>query len=222
MVLNRAGDLVGSRVGILGGTFDPVHCGHLEVANRAMTEGALERVVFIPAGNPRLKLAEPSASAEHRLAMLCLATEGIPEFRVSEMELGRSGPTRTVDTLRDLRLELGEGTELVFILGLDVMTRFDEWVEPDRVVEQARLLAVSRPGYTGFDWAAFYDRNPYARGRVDCIESTAIDISASELRSRLASGAQVAGLLPAVVEAYIREKGLYAAQGSGPTDFGVS
>ena len=215
MVLSRIGHRaekrVGRRVGILGGTFDPVHCGHLEIARRALEEAALDWVIFIPAGSPRLKSSEPTASPEHRLAMLNLAVTDVPGFEVSDIELGRSGPTKTVDTLRRLRGRLDEDVELVFILGLDVLMRFDQWIEPERVVEQARLLAVSRPGYVDFDWADFYARNPYARGRVDCIESTAIDISASELRGRLASGASVAGLLPAAVEGYIRENGLYAS-----------
>lgn len=206
MVLSQAG----RRVGILGGTFDPVHCGHLEIARRASSEAALDRLIFIPAGSPRLKSSEPTAAPEHRLAMLNLAVAGISEFEVSDIELGRSGPTKTVETLRCLRGRLDWDVELVFILGLDVLMRFDQWIEPAGVVEQARLLAVSRPGYVDFDWGDFYARNPYARGRVDCIESTAIDISASELRGRLASGVSVAGLLPASVEAYIRESGLYA------------
>ena len=201
--------MVLNRVGILGGTFDPVHCGHLEIARRAMDEAGLDRVLFIPAGSPRLKSAEPMAAPGHRLAMLRLATEGIAGFSVSDMELGRSGPTKTVETLRRLRLDYGEDTELIFILGLDVLARFDQWVDPHLVVEQARLLAVSRPGHTGFDWQGFYERCPYAVGRVDCIDSAAIDISASELRRRIASGAPVGGLVPEKVERYIRENGLY-------------
>ena len=201
--------MVLTRVGILGGTFDPVHRGHLEIARVAMDEAALERVIFIPAGQPRLKSGDPSASPEERLEMLRLAVNGAPGFDVSDMELRRSGPTLTVETLRELRDELGHGVELCFILGLDALARFDQWVEPERVTELARLLAVSRPGYSGFDWPEFYSRNPYAEGRVDCLDSTAIDVSASELRVRIASGASVSGLLPAAVEQYIRDNGLY-------------
>ena len=201
--------MVLTRIGILGGTFDPVHRGHLEIARVAMDEAALERVIFIPAGQPRLKSGDPSASPGQRLEMLRLAVSEIPGFDVSGMELRRSGPTLTVDTLRELREELGDGVELYFILGLDALLRFDQWVEPERVVELARLLAVSRPGYSGFDWPGFYSRNPYAEGRVDCLDSTAIDVSASELRTRIASGASVSGLLPAAVEQYIRDNGLY-------------
>ena len=200
-----------SRIGILGGTFDPVHRGHLEVARRAMDEAALDRIIFILAAQPRLKTGAPSASPEQRMEMLRLAVEATPGFEVSDIELYRTGPTLTVETLRELREELGEGVELCFILGLDVLGRFDQWVEPQRVVELARLLAVSRPGYSGFDWAGFYARNPYAKGRVDCLDSTAIDISASELRARIADGASVSGLLSAAVEQYIRDNGLYQA-----------
>ena len=201
--------MVLSRFGILGGTFDPVHRGHLEIAQRTMDEAALERIIFIPAAQPRLKVGEPSASARQRLEMLRLAIGETPGFEVSDVELHRTGPTLTVETLRELRERLGEDIELCFILGLDVLERFDQWVEPEGVVELARLLAVSRPGYTGFDWPGFYARNPYARGRVDCIDSTAIDVSASELRGRIAAGASVGGLIPAAVEQYIRENRLY-------------
>ena len=201
--------MVLTRAGILGGTFDPVHRGHLEIARRAMDEASLERVIFIPASQPRLKSGEPSASPEQRMEMLRLAVAGTAEFEVSDIELRRAGPTLTVETLRELRQELGKGVELSFILGLDVLGRFDQWVQPERVVELARLLAVSRPGYTGFDWPAFYARNPYAEGRVEVLDSTAIDVSASELRGRLAAGASVSGLLPEAVESYIRENGLY-------------
>jgi nicotinate-nucleotide adenylyltransferase len=203
--------MVLTRIGVLGGTFDPVHRGHVEIARRAMEEAALERVIFIPAAQPRLKSGEPSASPQQRLEMLRLAVEGVPGFEVSDVELRRSGPTLTVETLGELREGQEDGRELFFILGLDALARFDQWVEPGRVVGLARLLAVSRPGYAGFDWPGFYARNPYAVGRVDCIDSTAIDISASELRQRLASGASVSGLLPKAVERYIRQRGLYGA-----------
>ncbi len=204
--------MVLTRIGILGGTFDPVHRGHLEIARRAMDEAELARIIFIPAAQPRLKSGEPSASPQQRLEMLQLAVADTPDFEVSDIELLRSGPTLTVETLRELRAELGQDVELAFILGMDALTLFDCWVEPQSVTELARLLAVSRPGYTGFDWTGFYARNPYSEGRVDCLDSTAIDVSASELRQRLASGASVSGLLPSAVEGYIRDNGLYGAE----------
>ena len=203
--------MVLTRVGILGGTFDPVHRGHIEIALRAGEDAGLDKVLFVPAGQPRLKSGTPAASPEQRLDMVKLAIEGLEGLEVSDLELRRSGPTLTVETLRGMRAILGNDVELVFILGLDVLARFDEWLEPECVVQLARLLAVSRPGYSDFDWQEFYDRNPYARGRVDCIDTTAIDVSASELRTRLAGGLSVSGLLPEAVQEYIREHGLYNA-----------
>ena len=201
--------MVLTRVGVLGGTFDPVHRGHLEIARRCMDEATLQRVIFIPASQPRLKSGDPSATPQRRMEMLELAVQDTPGFDVSDIELQRSGPTLTVETLRELRDDFSESTELSFILGLDVLARFEQWVEPEQVVLLARLLAVSRPGYTDFDWPGFYARNPYAHGRVDCLDSTAIDVSASELRGRIAAGASVSGLLPPAVEEYIRDNGLY-------------
>ena len=202
--------MVLTRVGILGGTFDPVHRGHIEIARHAIRDACLDRVIFIPAGQPRLKSAAPTASVRHRLEMLRLAVRGMAGFEVSELELEGEGPTQTVDTLRAMRCSLGSEVELYFILGLDVLEKFDQWVEPAGVAELATLLAVSRPGYTAFDWGDFYAKNPYAKGGVAGIESTAIDISASELRRRLAEGAPVEGLLPEGVEEYIRANGLYS------------
>ena len=203
--------MVLTRVGVLGGTFDPVHRGHLEIAHSALAEASVGRIIFIPAGQPRLKSGEPSASPEQRLEMLRLAIHDTAGFEVSDVELGRTGPTLTVETLRELRKDLGEDAEVRFILGFDVLDRFHQWVEPEQVVTLARLMAVSRPGYADFDWSGFYARNPYARGRVDCRDSTAVDISASELRARIAAGESVGGLLPPTVEQYIRDNGLYKA-----------
>ena len=203
--------MVLSRVGILGGTFDPVHSGHVQIALHAKNGAMLDRVIFVPASQPRLKPGEPSATAAQRMAMVQMAVDGLDGLEVADVELRRDGPTRTVDTLRELRGSLGPDIELFFILGLDVLTRFDEWVEPARVVELARLLAVSRPGYSGFDWEDFYSRNPYARGRVDCVETSPVDVSASELRARIAAGLPVRGLVPESVERYIRDNGLYGA-----------
>ena len=201
--------MVLTRVGVLGGTFDPVHRGHLEIAQRARDEAALDLVIIVPAGQPRLKSAEPTASASHRVEMLRLAIDGYDGFELSDIEVRRTGPSLTVETLQELYTELDTTVDLHFIMGLDVLERFHEWVEPERVVEWTRLLAVSRPGYAGFDWDGFYALNPYALGRVDCIDFAAIDVSGSELRSRLAAGMPVDGLLPVAVERYIRENGLY-------------
>ena len=201
--------MVLKRIGILGGTFDPPHQGHLEIARQAQAQADLERVIFIPAAQPRLKSAQPQANPQHRLAMLRLAADNAPAFEVSDLELRRPGPTLTVETLRQLRQQTGNDTELYFILGLDVLSHFHQWIQPQEITQLARLLAVSRPGYAQFDWPAFYAQNPHAAGRVDCLTTPPIDLSASQLRRRLANGQPVTNLIPPAVEQYIQENGLY-------------
>ena len=201
--------MVLKRIGILGGTFDPPHHGHLEIARQAQAQADLERVIFIPAAQPRLKSAQPQANPQHRLAMLHLAADNAPAFEVSDLELRRPGPTLTVETLRQLRQQTGNNTELYFILGLDVLSHFHQWIQPQEITQLARLIAVSRPGYAQFDWPAFYAQNPHAAGRVECLTTPPIDLSASQLRRRLANGQPVANLTPPAVEQYIQENGLY-------------
>ena len=201
--------MVLTRIGILGGTFDPPHRGHLEIARLAQSHAALARVIFIPAPHPRLKSDAPRANPQHRLEMLRLAVDGIPNFEVSDLELRRPGPTLTVETLRELRQHPPPDAELHFILGLDALTRFHQWVEPQQITQLARLIAVSRPGHANFDWPAFYAQHPYAAGRIDHLTAANINLSASQLRRRLAAAQPVTGLLPPAVEGYIRENGLY-------------
>ncbi|MCH7843937.1 MAG: nicotinate (nicotinamide) nucleotide adenylyltransferase [Chloroflexi bacterium] len=199
-------------VGILGGTFDPVHLGHLSIAHAAMDQAALERVLFIPAGQPRLKRTEPSASVVHRLEMVRLAIEGIegnPRFEVWDIEAHRPGPTYTVDTLVELATKLGPTAELFFILGMDVLGQFDRWKDPERVLELCRLLVLDRPGEQGFDWSGFYRRVPGAEGRVQIVTAPPVDVSATELRRRASAGELLAAQTPDAVAGYIREQGLY-------------
>ena len=198
----------GRRTGILGGTFDPVHSGHLAIANLARSELSLDRVIFVPAGNPRLKRQQPEAAVEHRVAMVKLAVADYPEFETWEIETDRPGPTYTVDTLEELSGSLPDD-QLFFILGIDVLTRFHEWRSPSRILELCRLVAVSRPGYSAFDWPAFYAATPDAAGRVDLVSSATVDVSGTELRRRAAAGLTLRGLAPGPVEQYIGGHSLY-------------
>ncbi len=201
--------MVAQRIGVLGGTFDPVHAGHLSIAERAMTEAALDRVLFIPTGNPQLKRQEPTADAQHRVEMVKLAVAGNSKFEVCETEASRPGPTYTVDTLEELLRKLGPSPGLFFILGLDVLARFGEWKDPERILELCRLVVVTRPGYSGFDWPEFYANHPGAEHQVELVSSSTVDISGTELRQRIASDLPLGGLLPEAVEDYIRTHGLY-------------
>ena len=196
-------------VGILGGTFDPVHLGHLSIAESAIEQVSLDRVLFIPAGHPRLKQAEPAASVLARLEMVRLATTDNPRFKVCDLEAHRPGPTYTVDTLAQLTAELGSTSNLFFILGLDVLGQLDRWKDPARVLEMCQMLVSDRPGEQQFDWADFYCRVPEAEGRVLTINAPLIDISATKLRRKVAAGENLAGETPKLVAEYINEQRLY-------------
>ena len=205
------------RVGILGGTFDPVHSGHLMIAERALTELGLDLVLFVTAGSPRLKRQSPSATAKHRLEMVRLAVEHDGRFAVSDAEIHRRGPTYTVDTLEHVLREYRAGAELYFILGVDVLPRFHEWHNNERILELCRLVVVSRPGYSAFDWDDFYIRNPMARDRITLVSSAA-DISGTELRARASQGLPLTGLLPERVERYIKDNEIYPQAARFPGD----
>ena len=182
-----------SAVGVFGGTFDPVHVGHLAIANAALDELGLGRLYFVPARRSPLKRDGPIASARDRLAMLTAATLGEPRFRVSPLELDREGPSFTVDTLESLR---GEG-ELFLILGSDAYADFERWREPARIRELATIVLAARPGA------------PNAPAGVRMLDSPLMDISARELRARAARGRSLRYLVPEAALRYIEEHRLY-------------
>ena len=204
-------------IGILGGTFDPVHLGHLSIASAALGQAALEKVLFIPAGQPRLKQSEPSASVDHRLEMVRLATLDIPNYQVCDIEAHRPGPTYSVDTLVELSDKLGPTADLFFILGLDVLGQLDRWKEPERVLELCQLLVLDRPGEQGFDWTGFYSRIPEAKDRVQVVTAPLVDVSATDLRNRASAGEPLEGQVLDVVAEYIRQQGLYLTADEGRT-----
>lgn len=202
-------------IGILGGTFDPVHLGHLSIAKAAMDQANLEQVLFIPAGQPRLKQAQPEASVSHRIEMVRLAIQGNPRFRVCGIEARRPGPTYSVDTLEELSDKLGPATDLFFILGLDVLGQLDRWKDPERVLTLCRLLVLDRPGEEDFDWPGFYSRVPEAQGRVQVVAAPAVELSATELRRRSSVGELLAGQVPDAVAQYINRHELYQKEREG-------
>lgn len=204
---------VAQRIGVLGGTFDPVHSGHLAIAERALSKAALDKVIFIPAGNPRLKQRRPRTTPQNRLDMVKLAVVDNPKFQVCEAEVVRPGPTYTVDTLEELSQKLGATITppggLFFILGLDALTRLGEWKDPERIMELCRLVVMMRPGNSGISWPQFYARHPGVEQRLELVESIAVDISGTELRRRSEAGLPIRGLVPGKVEEYIHAQGLY-------------
>jgi nicotinate-nucleotide adenylyltransferase len=196
------------RLGIMGGTFDPVHLGHLVTAEQARVDVGLDEVVFVPAGAPWQKVADVTGS-EQRYLMTVLATAANPRFSVSRMEVDREGPTYTVDTLRDLRAHLPD-TELHFITGADAILNILSWKDAAEALELARFVAATRPGY---DLAALEQHR--LTDHVTILDVPALAISSSDVRARFRAGRSVRYLIPREVEEFARKHGLYGTDGQG-------
>ena len=193
------------RIGVMGGTFDPIHLGHLVAAEEARWQFGLDRVVFVPAGRPWQKPVGVTPP-EDRYRMTVIATASNPAFTVSRLEIDHPGPTYTVDTLRRLRAEQEDGTRLYFIIGADAILQLLTWKEPDQVLAQAEFIAATRPG---FDLDRLVSQVPGAADRIHRMEIPALAISASDIRARVARGAPIQYLVPDGVARYIHKHGLY-------------
>ena len=197
------------RIGVFGGTFDPIHIGHLIAAKRATDLLHLDEMLFVPAGEPWFKAGEPVTAAEHRMNMVYLAVESNPRFRVCGVEIARPGPSYTVDTLEQLRASAPDGSEFFLVLGLDALAELHRWRRPERVLELATVVGVSRPG-AEFDQNALNSALPCAAGRVIMLDVPLVDVGATELRRLAAEGSSLRYLVPDSVDEYIREHGLYS------------
>ena len=197
---------VAMRVGILGGTFDPVHVAHLILAECAREQLSLDEVLFVPAGEPWRKGDREITPAEHRLEMLKLAIAGNDGFGISDVELRRSGPTYTADTLEALAGERLDD-EFWFIIGADALADLPNWHEPARIVSHARL-AVAPRDVQDVNVAAL--NLPGIASRSDQFDAPRLEISSSDIRVRAAAGASIRYLVPDAVARYISEHGLYA------------
>ena len=203
------------RVGLLGGTFDPIHLGHLLIAELAREELGLEEVVFIPTGKPWMKEDSPLSSPHHRLNMTRLGVASNPFFRASSLEIDCPGPTYTVDTVEGLYRN-GEGKDyLYFVLGIDSFSGFHSWREPARVLDLATLVAVPRPGYEELDLGPLSDIYPSAAEKVVMLEGLRLDISGAEIRRRVSLGLTVQYQVPDDVERYVYRYGLYRDGSTG-------
>lgn len=196
----------------MGGTFDPVHFGHLVTAEEALVQFNLDRVVFMPTGNPAAKTGVDVTPAEHRYLMTVLATATNPDFDVSRMEVDRPGLTYTVDTLTALRSELGPSAELFFITGADAVWEIVTWKDAERLADMVTFIAATRPGYD-LDMARSSHESAATRFEIEYIEVPALAISSTEMRSRVAQGRPIRYLTPESVVTYIEKHGLY--QGAG-------
>ena len=197
------------KLGILGGTFDPVHIGHMIIAQEATAVLSLDEVWFVPTGRPWMKEGTSVSESDHRVAMLRLALACSPGFRVSTVEVDRLGLTYTLDTLTALLEEEAKGASLFFILGMDSLETLHRWKQPDRLFDLCTLVAVSRPGHRDFERASLDHIRAGASGKVVFLEGPDIGISGEEIRRRVQHGLPITYWVPSAVEGYIREHGLY-------------
>ncbi len=194
-------------IGILGGTFDPIHIGHLVVAEEARVRLGLSEVLFIPAGQPWLKQDRAITPAVHRVRMVHRAIADNPHFGLSTLEVERHGPSYTVDTLTMLREQLGSETIFFFIVGRDALEELPLWKEPQRVIQLCRLVVAPRIGSR--DLRHLGRVIPGLLEKVIQLDMPVIGISSTEIRQRVAQGLSIRYLVPANTEEYIREHGLY-------------
>ncbi len=203
--------MTGSRIGVLGGTFDPIHLGHLIVAENIREKLGLKEVLFIPAGQPWLKLREekPISAAEHRLAMVRLAVASNRYFKVSTMEIDRPGLSYSIDTVLELKSKLGAGAEIYFIVGPDALAEFPKWKEPARLLEICQVVGMGRPAHKRVDLRNLESSVPGASKRIMSVDVPQIDISSTDIRKRVAQGLSIRYLVPEAVEKYIQKHRLY-------------
>ncbi len=196
------------KIGIIGGTFDPIHYGHLIIAEEARVKVGLVKVIFIPAGTPPHKLRRPYSPAHHRYRMVELAIASNPYFEASPIEVNRPGPSYSVDTVSMLREEMGSGVELYFIMGVDSLAGILTWHKPEEFIKLCKIVAVNRPGY-GVDIDALDNVLPGIKKQVIFIKAPEIGISSTEIQERVREGLPIKYLVPPEVERYIYEHNLY-------------
>jgi nicotinate-nucleotide adenylyltransferase len=195
------------RVGLMGGTFDPIHYGHLRAADEAHAAFGLSEVLFIPTGQPPHKAGRVITPAEDRYMMTVLATAECPYFNVSRIEIEREGRSYTIDTLRELRsLKEYEDAEFYFITGLDAVIDIMTWKNPHEIASMCKFVAVSRYGYAP---KRLEELPQDLRAAIIPLEIPLLAISSTQLRERVASSASIRFLVPPTVESYIRKKSLY-------------
>ena len=197
-------------IGVLGGTFDPVHTGHLIIAEEARLRLGLSRVIFVPASQPWLK-EHNITPGEHRMEMITLAIAPNPYFQASTVDMERPGPSYTVDTLADLRRELGEEANLYFILGIDALVQLPTWREPQRITTLCHLVGARRAEAADLDLESLERSIPGVSRRIIILDNPLIDVSSSDIRQRVAEGKSIHDMVPEAVERYIRVGGLYLA-----------
>ena len=206
------------RVGVLGGTFDPIHYGHLAAAEECRVALRLDVVLFMPAGQPPHKRGRHVSPVADRLRMVELAIGSNRHFALSRIDVDRAGPSYTVGALERVRRELGPEAQLWFVMGADSLADILTWREPARLLQLARLAVVNRPGAPDPAPERLEAELPGARARIDAVEIPDLAISATDLRRRVAEGRPIKYQIPEAVERYVEERGLYRPTGrAGPS-----
>jgi len=191
-----------TKIGVLGGTFDPIHIGHLVLAEQVREKFQLEQVIFIPSASPPHKTEQGLSPTEDRLEMTKLALEGNPYFFVSDIELKREGLSYTVETLRELK-KLYKDSEIYFLTGSDVLNEITTWRNPEEIYKLAKIVIGIRPGFDKFD-----PENHFAKRSI-IVDITGMDISSTQIREKARNGESIKYLVPSKVEEYIKKKNLY-------------
>ncbi len=201
------------RIGVMGGTFDPIHYGHLVTAEEARVQFHLDRVIFVPSGHPPHKEERKSLDPEFRYLMVVIATASNPFFTVSRMEIDRPGPSYAIDTVRELKRELGDGVELFFITGADAILEILTWKEPEKILEECIFIAATRPGYDLRRLEENLPESEKIRHRTDprvlIMEIPALAISSTDIRRRVKEGRPIRYLVPEGVAEFIEKHGFY-------------
>lgn len=203
------------QIGILGGTFDPIHLGHLIVAEQMRQARDLDRVVFIPTKIPPHKAGRVLAPEKHRLEMVRLAAKGHPAFEASDIELQREGASYSIDTIAQLKELWGNDKRIFFIIGADTLPILPTWKRPCDLVDQADFLTAARPGYPIDCWkdlAVTFSREQLERLKKGCTDTIPVGISSTQIRKLIREGKTIHYLVPKAVEDYIYRHGLYGAQ----------
>ena len=193
------------RLGVMGGTFDPIHHGHLVAASEVQARFALDEVVFVPTGRPWQKAGRKVSQAEDRYLMTTIATASNPRFSVSRVDIERGGDTYTVDTLRDLQTLRGPALDLFFITGADALSQILTWKGADELFDLAQFVGVSRPGVP----LGSGDIDHLPADKVSLLEIPALSISSTACRTRVAQGLPIWYLVPDGIVQYIAKRGLY-------------
>jgi len=190
------------RLGILGGTFDPIHSGHLILAEQLKDELKLQKVIFIPSANPPHKENHPVSPAKDRLKMVKIAIQDNPDFLISDIELRRGGKSYTIDTLARL-VKFYKDSELFFLLGSDAIDELPTWKEPDKIFQKVKVVIALRPGFDRIN-----QKNRFVQKSL-VVPINGLNISSSQIRERIREGKSIRYLVPPGVEKFIRSKKLY-------------